>query len=73
MREVNKIKDEAEEYYIQFWFCENRQLLKKDMREIYDEGLKIYQDIYLEAKENGINDLFLIGEKFRKRLCGIKK
>lgn len=37
---------DAEYYFIQFLFCSNRDLLRKDSREIYDAMFTRYEKIY---------------------------
>lgn len=67
-----QIKKEAEEYYIQFWFCENRKLLLSKFRKLYDEAFKIYFKVYQEGRENHM-DLININDKFKKELFAKKE
>ncbi len=62
------IEQEAEEYYIQFWFCENRQMLFRDLRKFYDEAFKIYLKVYREGRKKNI-DLININKRFKSELC----
>ena len=70
MKSTNK---DIELYYIQFWFCTNRQMLLKGLRGVYDEAFKTYKSIYKEAEKLGVKDLSLIGKKFEEKLCQRKK
>jgi hypothetical protein len=64
----NIVEQEAEEYFIQFWFCENKQMLLRELREVYDEAFKTYLRVYREGRKQGI-DLGDINKKFKLELC----
>ncbi len=56
--------DDTEYYFIQFLFCKNRDLLRKDNRELYDALFERYEKVYNHGKKNNvdvqcINDVFI--------------
>ena len=61
-------QNEIEDYFIQFCFCKNRQLLRQEFRKLYDALFEKYKEIHIEAREKEITDLNLINEKFVKTL-----
>lgn len=54
---------DAEYYFIQFLFCTNRDLLRKDSRDIYDAMFIHYEGICNEGIEAKV-DIRDINEKF---------
>lgn len=61
---AQKLKDEAEYYFIQLLFCENRDLLRVKYRELFDSLFKQYHSMYVAGKVNQhdvmeINKLFM--------------
>ena len=63
---------DAEYYFIQLLFCMNRELLRKDYREIYDAMFTQYDKIYTEGRLAGV-DLKDINDKFLAKFKGKKK
>ena len=57
------MKNNAEYYFIQFLFCKNWELLKKENRKLYDVMFSRYEEIYNNGKRNHI-DLMEINKKF---------
>lgn len=55
--------EEAELYFIQYWFCVNRDILRAAFRELYDEFFKVYLRIYEEGRAAHM-DLKAIDDKF---------
>jgi len=47
--------DDAEYYFIQFLFCKNRDLLRKDNREFYDALFTRYLKVYNEGIKKHIS------------------
>ena len=68
-----KIQDaDAEYYFIQFLFCQNRDLLRRDSRELYDAMFMRYEKVYEQGREAKV-DLFDINKKFVNELLREKK
>ena len=57
-----------EDYFIQFYFCGNREVLRRENRELYDALFIRYKKTHKAAKEMGIVDLNLINKKFANDL-----
>ena len=57
------MKNNSERYFIQFLFCKNWELLKKENRKLYDAMFLRYKKIYNEGKERRV-DLMEINKKF---------
>lgn len=70
MSEMNTT--DAEYYFIQLLFCKNRDLLRKDYRDIYDAMFIHYEKIYNEGQEANV-DLQDINDKFMEKFRKIKK
>ncbi len=62
---------DAEYYFIQLLFCKNRDLFRKDYRELYDAMFIRYEKIYYEGRKARI-DLQDINDKFIRKLQGKK-
>ena len=58
---------EAELYFIQFLFCENRQLLLSEFRKLYDELLKKWIIVYFDGRKKVI-ELSDIIRKFKSSI-----
>lgn len=58
---------DAEYYFIQLLFCKNKDLLRKDYRDLYDATFKYYEKIYTEGREAHV-DLRDINIKFIKKI-----
>ena len=63
MKQINRIEDEAETYFIQFVFTRNRDLFRKNYHQLYNEIFKKYLKIYKEGRKMKV-DLFEINKKF---------
>jgi hypothetical protein len=61
------MKKEAELYFIQFLFIDNRDLLLKEFRPLYDALFKKYYPIYSDGRKQKM-DLIDILTKFKKSL-----
>ncbi len=57
------MEEDAEYYFIQLLFAKNRELLKKDNREIYDLLFEKYQKYYKKGTESEVS-LGLINDTF---------
>ena len=65
VREESRIKvSDAEAYFIQFMFCENRALLGYEYKNLYRAMLDAYQDVYKEGRKAGV-DLSDINKKYK--------
>lgn len=58
------IDEEAERYFVQYWFSVNRDVLLREFRDLYDALFERYLPIYKEGRERHI-DLRSIDEKFK--------
>ena len=67
-------KEEIELYYIQLWFCINRDMLLEKMRGIYDALFPVYELIYREGREQHVdlNDINMKFEELVKNQSNVK-
>ncbi len=63
---------DAEYYFIQFLFCTNRDLLRKDTRELYDAMFIRYKKIYDEGIKARV-DIEDINKHFINKICQRKR
>jgi hypothetical protein len=61
------MSDDAEYYFIQLLFCRNRDLLRKENRELYDVMFDRYEKIYEDGKSQRM-DIQIINDKFLNSL-----
>ena len=67
MKDLPKIEDEAEYYFIQYIFCENRDLLKREFRQLYDVLFDIYFKFYKLGRSSEVG-LMDINKRFEKEI-----
>lgn len=58
-----KTKAEAEYYFIQFLYCKNNELLKKEYRPLYDAMFEKYEKLYKLAREKH-QDISVVNQAF---------
>lgn len=67
-----EIEKTAEMYFIKFLFCKNRDLLRREYRELYDALFDRYLNVYKLSKKQKM-DLMDINKRFENEIIGKNK